>query len=63
MNDDNIIHFNPWRDFNDAVTLVEPEVDPDSAQIAIFLDLVFGCHGRQPAGYAAECHHPGADPD
>ena len=49
MNDDNIIHFNPWRDFNDAVTLVEPEVDPDSAQIAIFLDLVFGyCDGLIP---------------
>jgi len=49
MSDDNIIHFNPWRDFNDAVSLVEPEIDPDPAQIKVFLDLVFGyCDGLIP---------------
>jgi len=49
MSDDNIIHFNPWRDFNDAAVLIEPEVDPDPAQIKIFLDLVFGyCDGLIP---------------
>ena len=49
MNDGNIIHFNPWRDFNDAVILAEPEIDPDPAQIAIFLDMVFGyCDGLIP---------------
>jgi hypothetical protein len=24
MSDDNIIHFNPWRDFNDAAPLDDP---------------------------------------
>ena len=49
MSDDNIIHFNPWRDFNDAAILVEPEIDPDLAQIAIFLEMVFGyCDGLIP---------------
>ena len=49
MSDDNIIHFNPWRDFNDAAILVAPEIDPDPRQIAIFLDLVFGyCEGLIP---------------
>ena len=49
MSEDNVIHFNPWRDFNDAEILVESEIDPDPAQIAIFLDLVFGyCDGLIP---------------
>jgi len=43
MSDDNIIHFNPWRDFNDAPPLPDPfAVEPDASQIARFLDVVFG---------------------
>lgn len=49
MSDDNIIHFNPWRDFNDAAILAEPEIDPDTEQLGIFLDVVFGyCDGLIP---------------
>lgn len=50
MTDDNIVHFNPWRDFNDAPSqgaLDDPGRDP--AQIAVFLDTVFGyCEGWIP---------------
>jgi hypothetical protein len=43
MSDDNIIHFNPWRDFNDAAPLHDPfAVEPDADQIARFVDVVFG---------------------
>lgn len=43
MSDDNIIHFNPWRDFNDAPPLPDPfAVEPDASQIARFVDVVFG---------------------
>ena len=43
MSDDNIIHFNPWRDFNDAAPLHDPfAVEPDAGQIARFVDVVFG---------------------
>jgi hypothetical protein len=43
MSDDNIIHFNPWMDFNDAAIIEDPfGVEPDGDQIATFLDVVFG---------------------
>lgn len=47
---DNIIHFNPWRDFNDAAIDDDPfDVEPDPAQIGVFLDVVFGyCEGWIP---------------
>jgi len=50
LSDDNIIHFNPWNDFNDAAPLDDPfGVEPDTAQIATFLDVVFGyCEGLIP---------------
>ncbi|WP_407681515.1 AAA family ATPase [Profundibacter amoris] len=50
LSDDNIIHFNPWNDFNDAAPLDDPfGVEPDAAQIATFLDVVFGyCEGLIP---------------
>ena len=50
MSDDNVIHFNPWGDFNDAPVQADPfGAEPDSQQIAIFLDLVFGyCDGWVP---------------
>ncbi len=56
MSDDNIIHFNPWTDFNDAAPaghaapLDDPfGAEPDAAQIATFLDVVFGyCEGLIP---------------
>ncbi|WP_457647232.1 AAA family ATPase [Profundibacter sp.] len=50
MSDDNIIHFNPWTDFNDAAPLDDPfGVEPDAAQIATFLDVVFSyCEGLIP---------------
>lgn len=42
MSDDNIIHFNSWTDFNDAAPLDDPVgVEPDAAQIATFLEVVF----------------------
>ncbi|MFN3890149.1 MAG: AAA family ATPase [Beijerinckiaceae bacterium] len=45
-----IIHFNPWRDFNDAPPIEDPfGVEPDREQIATFLDVVFGyCDGLIP---------------
>jgi hypothetical protein len=43
MSDDNIIHFNPWQDFNDAPSIEDPfGVEPDPAQIETFIDVVFG---------------------
>ena len=50
MTDDTIIHFNPWRDFNDAPISDDPfGIEPDAAQIATFLDVVFGyCDGLVP---------------
>ena len=50
MNDDKIIHFSPWQDFNDAPSAEDPVgVEPDPVQIATFLDVVFGwCEGRIP---------------
>ncbi len=45
-----IIHFNPWRDFNDAPLIADPfGIEPDREQIATFLDVVFGyCDGLIP---------------
>jgi hypothetical protein len=50
MSDDNIIHFNPWRDFNDAAPQQDAfGTEPDRAQITTFLDVVFGyCEGFVP---------------
>ncbi len=50
MSDDNIVHFNPWRDFNDAAPQQDAfGVEPDRDQIATFLDVVFGyCEGFIP---------------
>ena len=50
MSDDNIIHFNPWRDFNDAAPQQDAfGTEPDRDQIAAFLDVVFGyCEGFIP---------------
>ena len=49
---DNIIHFNPWRDFNDAPAVIDDDpfdLEADPAQIAVFLDVVFGyCEGWIP---------------
>lgn len=43
MSDDTLVHFNPWRDFNDAPPLPDPfAVEPDPAQIARFVEVVFG---------------------
>ena len=42
MSDDNIIHFSPWQDFNDAPSIEDPfNVEPDPAPIETFLDVVF----------------------
>jgi hypothetical protein len=48
--EDNIVHFNPWRDFNDAPVAADAfELEPDIAQIGDFLDVVFGyCDGFIP---------------
>lgn len=45
-----IVHFNPWRDFNDAAPIVDGFGDePDPAQIAQFMQVVFGyCDGLIP---------------
>ena len=45
-----VIHFNPWRDFNDAPLQEDPfGIEPDREQIATFLDVVFGyCEGLIP---------------
>lgn len=49
MSEDNIVHFNPWRDFNDAEALEELYLEPDRAQIEAFLDVVFDyCDGLIP---------------
>jgi hypothetical protein len=51
MSDDEpIIHFNPWRDFNDAAPQTDVFGDePDPEQIAQFLEVVFGyCEGLIP---------------
>ncbi|WP_246020770.1 AAA family ATPase [Paracoccus subflavus] len=50
MTEDNIIHFSPWQDFNDAPAAEDPfGVEPDPAQIATLLDVVFGwCEGQIP---------------
>ncbi|WP_121096426.1 AAA family ATPase [Roseinatronobacter ekhonensis] len=46
----NIVHFNPWRDFNDAAPQIDVFGDePDPAQIARFMQVVFGyCDGLIP---------------
>jgi hypothetical protein len=45
-----VIHFNPWRDFNDAAPQDDPfGIEPDADQLATFLDVVFGyCEGLIP---------------
>ena len=47
---ENLIHFNPWRDFNDAAPMADVFGDePDPEQIAQFMDMVFGyCDGLIP---------------
>ena len=47
---ENIVHFNPWRDFNDAAPQVDVFGDePDTEQIAQFMQVVFGyCDGLIP---------------
>ena len=46
----NLVHFNPWRDFNDAAPLVDVFGDePDPDQIEQFMQVVFGyCDGLIP---------------
>ena len=40
---ENLLHFNPWRDFNDASPIDDVFGDePDPLQIAQFMDVVFG---------------------
>ncbi|WP_428546838.1 AAA family ATPase [Profundibacter sp.] len=48
--DGEILHFNPWRDFNDAAPRIDVFGDePDPAQITTFMDVVFGyCEGLIP---------------
>ncbi|SMH50935.1 AAA family ATPase [Maritimibacter sp. HL-12] len=50
MPTENIVHFNPWRDFNDAAPQIDVFGDePDPAQIAKFMQVVFGyCDGLIP---------------
>ena len=50
MTDDKIIHFNPWRDFNDAIIPEDPfGIEPDTVQLKTFLDVVFSyCEGMIP---------------
>jgi len=45
-----IVHFNPWRDFNDAPGQIDVFGDePDPEQIAQFMEVVFGyCEGLIP---------------
>ena len=47
---ENLIHFNPWCDFNDAAPMEDVFGDePDPEQIAQFMDVVFGyCDGLIP---------------
>lgn len=46
----NLVHFNPWRDFNDAAPQIDPFGDePDPDQIEQFMQVVFGyCDGLIP---------------
>ena len=48
--EENIVHFNPWRDFNDAAPQIDVFGDePDPEQIAQFMQVVFGyCDGLIP---------------
>ncbi|MEI4235023.1 AAA family ATPase [Roseovarius sp. D22-M7] len=40
---ENLVHFNPWRDFNDAAPQIDVFGDePDPEQIAQFMEVVFG---------------------
>ncbi len=45
-----VIHFNPWRDFNDAPLQEDPfGIEPDADQLRVFLDVVFDyCEGLIP---------------
>ncbi|MBB06576.1 MAG: hypothetical protein CML03_13885 [Pseudooceanicola sp.] len=47
---ENLVHFNPWRDFNDAAPMEDVFGDePDPEQIARFMEVVFGyCDGLIP---------------
>ncbi|WP_258869559.1 AAA family ATPase [Paracoccus thiocyanatus] len=47
---ENIVHFNPWRDFNDAAPQIDVFGDePDPDEIARFMQVVFGyCDGLIP---------------
>ena len=47
---ENIVHFNPWCDFNDAAPQIDVFGDePDPEQIAQFMQVVFGyCDGLIP---------------
>ena len=47
---ENLVHFNPWRDFNDAAPQVDVFGDePDPERIAQFMEVVFGyCDGLIP---------------
>ncbi|WP_245823309.1 AAA family ATPase [Antarctobacter heliothermus] len=47
---ENLVHFNPWRDFNDAPSQIDVFGDePDPEQIAQFMEVVFGyCDGLIP---------------
>lgn len=46
----NLVHFNPWRDFNDAAPMTDVFGDePDPEQITQFMQVVFGyCDGLIP---------------
>ena len=52
MSDDTIIHFNPWRDFNDARSLEELYLEPDRAQIEALSQLERALWGDGDAGAA-----------
>jgi len=47
---ENLVHFNPWRDFNDAAPQIDVFGDePDPGRIAEFMEVVFGyCDGLIP---------------
>mgnify|MGYP000379029132 CR=1 FL=1 len=47
---ENILHFNPWRDFNDVIVPEDPfGIEPDAAQLKTFLEVVFSyCEGMIP---------------
>lgn len=50
MSENNIVSLDAWRDFNDAAPQADPfDIEPDPAQIAVFLDVVFAyCDGWVP---------------